>query len=85
MQTYMVKLSEGSSIDLKSEYPNAMDIGEGVWILADQKSTCAEVSDKIGIGKNNLGVVVEFSNYYGFFDNSLWQKIDKWRKENGQI
>ncbi len=61
-------------------------IQEGVWVVAGQCETCADVNEKIGIGIQDnpasTGVVVKLSEYNGFAPRSLWEKLAAWERRS---
>lgn len=54
-----------------------------LWAVGVQKKTTtgADICKVLGISEagNRAGVVWPLSNYYGFFDGALWQKLNAWQ------
>lgn len=88
MNVYVIVApSEKVAENIEREYPDRFPIvPESVWAVADSRGTSFEVCERVGIGTSRwpddgVGVVLKLDQFYGTFDNALWQKIDVWQKE----
>ena len=54
-----------------------------IWAVGVPKRTTtgADVCSTLGINSegDRAGVVWPLTNYYGYFDQALWQKLDAWQ------
>lgn len=78
MGRFLVFLPGGSQA-INTLFPeNYMIDADRLWAVASDDPTPLDVSTKLGIGGNQVGVVVRFEGFYGNFNTGLWQKLDQW-------
>lgn len=81
MAIFVIYLGQKNSeaIELiKDKYPDSYELSEDT-ILVSSDHISQKISNEIGIGENNLGVVFKLSmSYGGFFDRSLWEWLKQW-------
>ena len=81
MKRYVVISPDTDSGSVSEKFPDNYELLEGqVWVVAAQQSTCADVCEALGIGKEQgmRGVVTTMEDYYGFYDRALWEKASAW-------
>ena len=60
-----------------------IQVGQGVWILADKDSTSSEVTNKLNIKRGGpRGIVTGIMGYYGLWDSAVWDKMAAWTELN---
>lgn len=66
-----------------SEYPDHHMEITGGWLVAAEKKTAADVAESLGMNNTDKinGIVVLASSYYGYYSNSLWEKINLWGEQ----
>ena len=61
------------------------EASDNVWVVAGEHPTCVDVCTALGIptrdSGGSRGVVWKFTEYYGYFDRALWDKIANWQKQ----
>ena len=82
MKRYVVIVPAGEmdSIHVTKVFPENYELLPGnVWAVGAPQATCAEVCEKLGIGRDGKrGVVTKMDDYYGFYDRALWEKANAW-------
>lgn len=81
MKVYMVFM-EKKPEDIKSAVVDFIELDSNVWIVASDLKTSSEVTEALGIGDGNRGIVTKFTEYYGFHNKSIWQKVEAWKDED---
>ena len=57
-------------------------IQEGLWAVAGTQSTCADVCKDLEIGSpEGIGVVVKITEYNGFAERTLWERLNEWERD----
>lgn len=58
-------------------------ISPGVWAVAGTSTGPSEVSEILGIDRKGThsGIVFALDSYYGFYDPSLWEKLNFWEEQ----
>ena len=84
MLVYFV-ISESAKLKAKveAEYPDHHEKIIGGWLVAADKKTASDVGESLGMNSTDkiVGIVVQAYAYNGYYDNSLWEKINLWRDE----
>lgn len=84
MICYLIVARNVTTEAMESLFPGAVyALAEGpAWVIGTELSTSSDVCKALEMGDElgRGGIVVKIGEYYGFYDNSLWQKIDAWRQ-----
>lgn len=57
------------------------EISPGVWAVAARNKVPSDICETLNIGDGGVaGVVFSLSEYNGYFQSSLWEKINLWEK-----
>ena len=86
MHRYVVISAKVETDELQRLFPETYPLKEGnAWMIGTSMNTSADVSKSLGFtsqegDKARSGIVVKVDEYYGFYDKSLWQKLDAWKK-----
>ena len=79
MYIYLVFMPQGEE-QIKAGFPDHYPIADGLWAVGTELRTSADVCGQLGIVPEGSGVVAKLTEYYGRFDNALWQKLESWSK-----
>ena len=96
MYCYLISLKDDDLEDMPPPDADASFVGEtfeeaytfiegATWIVGTDIETCSEVLEALGIGMDGERssyscVVVRFSEYNGFVERGLWEKVAAWEK-----
>ncbi len=87
MHRYAVFSEDLERANLEEKFgPHVFQLGEGdeashLWIVATPMATSSDVSDQLGFEPAKMsGVVLKVGEYYGCYDEALWQKLESWSK-----
>ena len=78
MNIYLIVGTATEDSHVRSIFSDCYSVRSGVWAVATELETCAEVSSAMGFDKNNTGIAFRLSEYYGVYDKALWQLIEAW-------
>jgi len=53
-------------------------VDDGVWIVGSKDATSADLCGKLKIGDDEPGIVVKATDYYGFANRAIWDKMNAW-------
>ncbi len=68
--------------EVQSNFPDFnYQIAPGVWAVAASSKTPSEICQMLGIKDSNAGVVFTLDSYYGFYDQTLWEKLNLWEEQ----
>lgn len=87
MNCYLVALPPDSAVreaSIREKFPERhVPIQEGVWVVAGSQPTCADVCKTLGIGPKGdaIGIVIKMSEYNGFAQRTLWERLNLWEDE----
>ena len=81
MNCYLIAGTDLTATDVLHAYPDAYEVGSGVWVAPSKEETCADVAERLGMNSTiqNTGIVVSVGAYYGYYNNALWEKINAWK------
>ncbi|MCY3819783.1 MAG: hypothetical protein OXH52_10550 [Gammaproteobacteria bacterium] len=52
------------------------------YLIGSAMPTCADVNSAIGFGAHKgSGLVLKVGEYYGHYDQAVWQKMEAWRQQ----
>ena len=61
--------------------PNVFTLNGSAWVVATIMATSSDVSDSLGFEPDQRsGVVFKIGEYYGRYDEALWQKLEAWKE-----
>ena len=81
MNLYLIFMPGGGE-KVQTTFPDRnFEITKCLWAAAGKEDTCADVCSALGITQGSRGVVSTMSEYYGYFDHALWQKLSAWSSE----
>ncbi len=68
------------SQEVRDKFPDYhFRISDHVWaIAAPDDKTAHDIHQILEFGQGRWGVVLKADEYYGFFDEGLWQKLRTW-------
>ena len=80
MRRYIVHFPSLNEEKIEAALPvSRYRLAEGLWAVGSTAKTTADLSEQLGIGKNEItGVVVSMEEFYGYYDNALWQRLEAW-------
>lgn len=85
MRTYIVFIPKTSKLKENELPPNRYKLSDGLWAIGSPSTTSSSLCDNLGIGRNGLiGVVVPMKEFYGYYDNALWQRLEDWRSDKNE-
>ena len=83
MNSYLISAESIGAEKLKALFQpeNVFQVNpSGVWAVGTNLPTASDVSNAVGIGDGVRGVVFKISEFYGWHDEALWQKLNAWRQ-----
>ena len=83
MNCFLIALRPDSKVGesaIQGAFPDRhILIQEGLWAVAGAQSTCADVCKDLQIGQpEGIGVVVKITEYNGFAERTLWERLNEW-------
>ena len=82
MHRYAIFSTDVTRADLNRHFGESVYELEGTqaWVVASEMATSADVSNRLGFepGQRN-GVVLKVGEYYGCYNEALWQKLETWK------
>lgn len=89
MNCYLVALPPDSAVQedsIRKNFPERhVPVQGGVWVVAGSQPTCADVCKTLGIGPKGgtdaIGIVIKMSEYNGFAERTLWERLNVWEDE----
>ena len=80
MFKYVVISNQLSDSDIQSVSTDWTKIIENVWVVRTEHDTSIKLCQALSLDETlkKHGVVFKYSEYYGWFVGSLWEKLDSW-------
>ena len=78
MHCYLIVGTTIETADVREKFPNCYEVRSGVWAVASELETSAQVSDLMGFLKPQTGIVFKITQFYGYYDKALWESLNAW-------
>ena len=90
MNCFLITVPDDSTLPEESVQNSfesrTLKIREGVWAVAGDYQTCADVCEALQIGSkfetDYSAIVTKLSEYNGFASRTIWQKLSAWEAED---
>ena len=79
--------SASDSSFVEEAFDQTMQFVKGAWVIATDIATSGDVMDKLGVSETGSRtgwstIVVPMTEFNGFAEQSLWEKINEWRRSS---
>jgi len=84
MKSFIVTSDEAASVvqTIDDHYRDySFQVTDQVWVIADDNAkTTFDICEKFGFNdkRKQSGAVFDVTNYQGFFNKALWEKLNTW-------